>query len=104
MIQGAVVNQDCFVLRWHNPSVSNATEDRLLLLNLGRDYHWQASAEPLLAPAVGCDWQILFSSEDVIYGGSGTALLNLADWYIPGHAAILLKPTFVSAQQPIFDP
>ncbi|MGV3485103.1 MAG: malto-oligosyltrehalose trehalohydrolase [Planctomycetaceae bacterium] len=93
MIHGAVVNPDCFILRWHNPSSPAGGEDRLLLFNLGRDYHWQPSAEPLIAPAAGARWEIMFSSEDAIYGGSGTALLDMADWYIPGHAAILLKPS-----------
>lgn len=91
MIHGAVINQDCFVLRWHNHSADGRL-DRLLLINLGRDLRWQPSAEPLLAPPAGMRWRTTFSSEDPQYGGSGTALLKTTDWLIPGHAAILAEP------------
>lgn len=76
MIQGAVITQDCFILRWHNPHNKSSMDDRLLLVNFARDLHWRPSAEPLVAPAVGTHWQIVFSSEDPQYGGSGTALLK----------------------------
>lgn len=91
MIQGAVINQDCFVLRWHNES-DGARHDRLLLVNLARDLHWRPSAEPLVAPVPNRNWKIMFSSEDPQYGGSGTALLNTSDWHIPGHASIVMAP------------
>ncbi len=92
MIQGAVINPDCFILRWHNRSNEASRDDRLLLVNLARDLHWRPSAEPLVAPALNTHWEVMFSSEDPQYGGSGTALLNTADWHLPGHAAILMKP------------
>jgi hypothetical protein len=38
------------------------------------------------------DWTLLWSSEDSRYAGSGTALLGNADWRIPGHAAVVLRP------------
>ncbi len=97
MIQGAVINQDCFILRWHNPRNEASLDDRLLLVNLSRDLHWRTSAEPLVAPPLRTHWQIMFSSEDPQYGGSGTALLNTANWHIPGHAAVLMKPAAVTA-------
>ncbi len=93
MIQGAVINPDCFILRWHNSSNEASLDDRLLLVNLARDLHWRPSAEPLVAPALNTHWQVMFSSEDPQYGGSGTALLNTANWHVPGHAAILMKPS-----------
>ncbi len=95
MIQGAVINADCLLIRWHNPQDEQGELDRLLLVNLGRDCHWSPSAEPLVAPAIHTHWQIKFSSEDPEYGGSGTALLNTTNWHIPGHSAILLTPTAV---------
>ncbi len=91
MIQGAIVNQDCFILRWHNET-ADALHDRLLLVNLGRDLHWRPSAEPLIAPVPNTQWKIIFSSDDPRYGGSGTALLNTSNWHIPGHAAIVMAP------------
>jgi maltooligosyltrehalose trehalohydrolase len=38
-------------------------------------------------------WQILWSSEHPDYGGSGTPPLNTEEnWWIPGHAAVVLFP------------
>jgi maltooligosyltrehalose trehalohydrolase len=87
MLHGAVIGPESIVLRWFDPDA----DDRLLLVNLGRDYHWHPTAEPLLAPPPEAEWSLLFSSEDTRYGGSGTALPNTKDWTIPGHAAIVLR-------------
>ncbi len=86
-IHGARIDRESFLLRYFGP----AGDDRLLLINLGRDVVWQPAVEPLLAPPEGCDWQILWSSEDPRYGGLGTALLDPHCWYVPGHAALVLK-------------
>jgi maltooligosyltrehalose trehalohydrolase len=86
LLQGAVLGTECFLLRWHH----DTQDDRLLIVNLGRDYEWHPASEPLVAPPRGRHWQLKFSSEDQIYGGSGTALLNTRHWHLPGHAAILL--------------
>ena len=68
-------------------------DDRLLLVNLGRDLDWQPATEPLLAPPAGTQWRLLWSSEDPRYGGIGHAApLDPRSWYIPGHAAIVLAP------------
>ena len=39
-------------------------DDRLLLVNFGRDLHLDPAPEPLLAPPEGADWRVLWSSED----------------------------------------
>ncbi len=87
LIHSCVIRDGCFALRWH---ADNGEQDRLLLVNFGRDYRWLCVAEPLVAPPPGRDWRILFSSEDARYEGSGTALLDTKNWNIPGHSAILL--------------
>ncbi len=87
-IEGIAIAAEAFLLRWFG----GEGDDRLLLINLGRDFHWQPVAAPLMAPPAGCDWELFWSSEHPRYDGSGTAVLDTKDWNIPGHAAILLKP------------
>ncbi|HEX3871916.1 MAG TPA: malto-oligosyltrehalose trehalohydrolase [Pirellulales bacterium] len=86
-VHGAVLAAEAFLLRW----LDDDGDDRLLLVNLGRDLAFRPPAEPLLAPPSGRDWQLLWSSENTKYGGSGTAQLDIRDWYLPGHAAVLLR-------------
>ena len=65
--------------------------DRLLVVNLGREQWLDPAPEPLLAPPRGKAWQLLWSSEDPRYGGSGTPPLDTEEgWRIPGHAAVVL--------------
>jgi maltooligosyltrehalose trehalohydrolase len=86
-IQGAVIGSEALLLRYFGAD----GDDRLLLVNLGRDIIWQPASEPLLAPPAACDWQLLWSSEDPRYGGLGTAPLDACCWYVPGHTALVLK-------------
>lgn len=95
MIEGAVISAESFALRWITPTGN----DRLLIVNLGRDMRWSPAAEPLIAAPTRKSWRLKFSSDDELYGGSGTAMLNTQQWYIPGHAAILLVPTDASNEQ-----
>jgi maltooligosyltrehalose trehalohydrolase len=68
-------------------------DDRLLVVNLGRDLHLNPAPEPLLAPPAGRRWQTQWSSEDPRYGGSGTPPLEgEAPWFLPGRAAAVLRP------------
>ena len=65
--------------------------DRLLLLNLGADLAIAVAALPLLAPPAAMRWELLWSSEDPAYGGSGTAPIDQdGGWRLPGHAAVVL--------------
>jgi maltooligosyltrehalose trehalohydrolase len=84
-----VLGPQAFVLRWF----ADVGADRLLVVNLGRDLHLAQAPEPLLAPPENRRWQIQWSSEDVRFGGCGTAELDTVDnWRIPGEAAVLLAP------------
>jgi maltooligosyltrehalose trehalohydrolase len=87
MLEGSIIDADAFLVRWCDEKY----DDRLLLVNLGRDFSWRPVAEPLMAPPPGCSWQLLWSSDDPRYGGSGTALLNTKEWHVPGHAAVVLQ-------------
>ena len=87
-LHGAVIAPEAFVLRWFNND-----EDRLLLINLGRELRLERVPEPLLAPPPECRWETLWSSESPRYGGSGSTDVESEDkWVIPAHAAVLLRP------------
>ena len=89
LMHGAVLGPEAFLLRF----LSEDGNDRLLLVNLGRDLHLDPAPEPLLAPPEDTDWAVLWSSEDPRYGGLGTPDLEGHDnWRIPGHAAFVLHP------------
>jgi maltooligosyltrehalose trehalohydrolase len=88
-MDGAVLGSEAFVLRFFGEE----SDDRLVVVNLGRDLPMEPAPEPLLAPPQDSAWTILWSSEDPRYGGAGTAPLEgTANWHIPGHAAMVLRP------------
>lgn len=86
----AVLSSDALVLRFFGERI----DDRLLVVNMGRDLILDPAPEPLLAPPPDCEWEILWSSEDPIYGGLGTPPLDTAElnWRIPATSAVVLKP------------
>ena len=87
-VEGAVMGHEGFLLRFFGDET-----DRLLLVNLGRDLRLCPAPEPLLAPPYGSRWEVLWSSENPLYGGSGTPELETHQyWRIPGHAAVVLHP------------
>jgi maltooligosyltrehalose trehalohydrolase len=88
-VDGAVLAPEAFVLRFF----TRDGEDRILLVNFGRDLLLVPAPEPLLAPPRGKAWATLWSSEDLCYGGGGTAALDTDEgWRIPGHASVALAP------------
>ena len=84
-LDGAVLGAEAFLLRFFG----HDGDDRLLLVNLGVDLHLSPAPEPLLAPPENSKWNLLWSSEEPIYGGSGTPPVNGENWGIPGHAALV---------------
>jgi len=88
-LDGSVLAEDCLLLRYFGQD----GDDRLLLVNLGRDLCLTSVPEPLLAPPAGQAWRILWTSENPRYGGTGTPPLEGKDgWRIPGQAAVALGP------------
>lgn len=88
-VDGAVLGPDTFVLRFFTAS----GDDRLLVVNFGRDLHLRPAPEPLLAPPADKEWDVAWSSEDPNYGGCGSPQLDTVEnWRIPGQAAVVLKP------------
>jgi maltooligosyltrehalose trehalohydrolase len=88
-IHGAVIGPEAFVLRFFGDDKG----DRLIVANFGRSVKLVPAPEPLLSPPLDSSWDLLWSSEAAVYGGNGTPDLNTAgDWYIPGHATVVLAP------------
>ena len=88
-VDGAVLGPEAFALRFF----AGNGDDRLLLINLGVDLALTSVPEPLLAPPEGRRWVIKWSSENPIYGGSGTPELKTdANWVLSGQLAIVLAP------------
>jgi maltooligosyltrehalose trehalohydrolase len=88
-LDGAVLGASAFVIRYF----ADDGDDRLLLVNFGRDLFIDPAPEPLLAPPEDKGWQVCWSSEDPRYGGSGTVPPETeAGWRVSGEAAIVLVP------------
>lgn len=87
-IEGAVLGANAFLLRYFLEE-----DQRLLLINLGRELHLVPIPEPMLAPPECCNWEILWTSEKLEFGGSGTPKLDTEKfWRIQGNAAVVLIP------------
>ena len=87
-VDGAVLGDDAFVLRFFGEG-----GDRLVLVNLGADLPLVRMAEPLLAPAEGAAWRVIWSSEDTKYGGQGTPPLERdGAWRLPAQSTLVLAP------------
>jgi maltooligosyltrehalose trehalohydrolase len=84
-----VLGPAAFVLRY----LGEGGDDRLLLVNLGRDLPLLPASEPLLAPPANALWRVHWSSEDPRYGGGGiVALTPEEDWNLTGHATLVMSP------------
>jgi maltooligosyltrehalose trehalohydrolase len=92
-IDGATLSEHAFVLRWFDDEHG----DRLLLVNLDREFSPAPASEPLLAPSRDGGWRLVWSSEDPRYGGHGVASPISADgrgeWRLSGQSASLLAAT-----------
>jgi maltooligosyltrehalose trehalohydrolase len=88
-VDGAVLGAKAFVLRYFGAD----RDDRLVIVNLGRDLTLASAPEPLLAPPRGKRWSLLWSSDDLPYGGCGTPPPDRDEgWFIPGEATLALAP------------
>src|SRR5205085_11276091 len=79
-LDGAVLGSDCFVLRFFG----NDHDDRLLLINFGLRSIIRPASEPLLAPPSECEWELLWTSDSVRYGGPGRVEIDAeVEWLAP---------------------
>jgi maltooligosyltrehalose trehalohydrolase len=98
-VDGARLGPAAFVLRYF----TGDGNDRLVLVNFGRDLHREPAPQPLLAPPDGMRWHIIWSTEDPRYGACGTPEPDSDEsgWRIPGEAALVLAPTPDSSPQAV---
>ena len=97
-VDGAVLSPSAFALRFFTP---DHRDDRLLIVNLGADLRRASFAEPLLAPPHG-DWALRWSSEELAYGGGGTAdPFPDGWWHVPAESALVLSPGPQRRRQPL---
>ncbi|MEO8381949.1 MAG: malto-oligosyltrehalose trehalohydrolase [Acidobacteriota bacterium] len=88
LLDGAVLSAEAFLLRFFDDD----GDDRLLLVNLGRDLRLDPAPEPLLAPPPGRTWELAWSSESPHYGGGGTPTVEKdGGWFLPGESAVVLR-------------
>jgi len=88
-IDGAVLGESCFVLRYLSPE----KDDRLIVVNLGTGVDLPHLPEPLVAPPTGHGWEVKWSSELPAYGGSGSSAPGrFGAWHVTGECTQLLIP------------
>jgi maltooligosyltrehalose trehalohydrolase len=85
-LDGAVLAEEAFVLRYFGED----GDDRLIIVNFGRDFTLSPGPEPLLAPPFQREWKLVWSSEEPKYGGDGTPQPELTDaWQVPAQAVLV---------------
>jgi maltooligosyltrehalose trehalohydrolase len=85
-----VIGPDAFVLRFFAPAPG---DERLLVVNFGRDLVAGSLPEPLVAAPDDHEWQVRWSSENPEYGGLGAPpALDADGWRIAGQSACVLEP------------
>lgn len=96
-LDGSVLGPETLCMRYFGGEHG----DRLLIVNFGRDLRLDPAPEPLLAPPAGQAWEIVWSSEDIEYGGNSTPPLETEEnWRIPGECAVVLRPGVPPEKQP----
>jgi maltooligosyltrehalose trehalohydrolase len=94
-VDGAVLSDSAFVLRFFG----KGGDDRLLIVNLGRDVVLDRAPEPLLGPPEGKAWTTLWSSEDPRYGGCGAPPVETEEgWELMGRSAVVFSPVETSKE------
>lgn len=88
-VDGAVLNDKAFLLRYFG----DKGDDRLLVVNFGKQRQLEPVSEPLLAPPEGMQWETLFTTESVKYGGPGAVDTSTDQgWLLPEESTVALRP------------
>ncbi len=88
-LDGEVISEQCFLIRLFGVD----GDDRVLLVNLGRELQVSPRPFPLLVPPAGREWKLIWSSQEFSYGGVGMPELEWDGIFkIPGETTIVLSP------------
>jgi maltooligosyltrehalose trehalohydrolase len=88
-LDGAVYGLHTLVLRYFGRETGN---DRLMIFNFDRDLNLVPAAIPLLAPVLGRQWQVVWSSEDPRYAGQGAPPLDFkGEIRLPGYSSTIFS-------------
>ena len=88
-IDGAVLGSDIFALRYLGLT---SLDDKLLIINMGKDTRPGPVPEPLIAPPEGARWKLEWYSEDPHYGGNGISPIYQNEALIlTGHTAFFMS-------------
>jgi len=97
-VDGAVLGRRSFVLRYF---ADQPNEERLLIVNLGKQHVFSPAPEPLLAPPDKHEWQTLWTSEAPQYGGTGMVpTVTKTGWTIFAEAAVALHAVRATKPRP----
>ena len=93
-VDGALLGPASFVLRYF----AEENDDRLLMVNFGKNQVLKPAPEPLLAPPLGGRWETLWTSESPRYGGAGSSpVATQEQWVVPAESAVVLRPVHENA-------
>jgi maltooligosyltrehalose trehalohydrolase len=88
-VDGFVLGENAFGIRLFGGDAG----DRLLLVNLARQLVLHSVPEPLFAPPEGRTWRMIWSSNEIVYGGDGTPPVESEDGVtIPAECTVVLSP------------
>lgn len=91
-VDGAVLSDDCFVLRFFADDENSDQRDRLLVVNFGPYFEQAHTPEPLLAPPLGRNWALKWHSEKLSYGGTSAMMPITPDgWHIAEYCTLVLE-------------
>jgi maltooligosyltrehalose trehalohydrolase len=90
-LDGAILSDDCFVLRYFFDDPVEGESDRLLVVNFGPLLELTHLPEPLLAPPANKQWDVKWHSEQFEYGGTYVSSpITPTGWHIAEETAVLL--------------
>ncbi len=90
MLDGSVLSPSAFLLRYF---ADQPRDERLLIVNYGMDLDIDSLPDPLFAPLAGQQWEVIWSSEDAVYGGSGRRPYDFhKPWRLSADIALVLAP------------
>jgi maltooligosyltrehalose trehalohydrolase len=88
-LETAILSPDCLAVRYQGAG----DDARLLLANFGSDLHLKILSQPLLAPPPDSEWELLWHSNALPYGGPGVVPIEAEEgWTIAGESTMVLQP------------